>query len=192
MEQRNRRDPAVYFEEFSRWIVQGLSEHQLAHIYKDVGDRLASCRSPAGYATCSEGAEVVPTEHAMYSGPADAVISRDRAQTIALAPIAQDGLPIEIKRRPADVPAFKPCTAHSGANSFDDEVAFEFGDGSDDHHNGPSQRAVGVDVLPEADELDPETVHLVEHFQQMPGRPRNAIARPDQQDIEATAAGVAH
>ena len=70
--------------------------------------------------------------------------------------------------------------------------AFEFGDRSDDDDDGAAQRAARVDLLAEADELDVEPVQLVEHFEEVPGRAGDAIAGPDQDDIEAAAAGIPH
>jgi len=65
---------------------------------------------------------------------------------------------------------FEPCAPHAGAHPFDDQVAFEFGDGADDHHNGAAQRAARVDLLTEADELDVQSIELVEHLQEVPRR----------------------
>jgi len=73
------------------------------------------------------------SEHAIDGGPADVVIPGDRAQAVAMLPVAQDGFAIEIECRTADVPAFEPGPAHAGANSLHDQIAFELGDGSDDH-----------------------------------------------------------
>ena len=56
----------------------------------------------------------------------------------------------------------------------------------------PSGPAARVDLLAEADELDAEPVQLIEHFQEVPGGAGDAIAGPDQHDIEAAAAGVPH
>jgi hypothetical protein len=58
------------------------------------------------------------------------------------------------------VPAFETSTPHAGADSFDDQVAFELGDGSDDHDDGAAQRAARVDIFAEADELDVDPVEL--------------------------------
>ena len=88
--------------------------------------------------------------------------------------------------------AFEPGAPHAGADPLDDQVAFEFGDGADDDHDGAAQRAAGVDLLAEADELDVEPVQLVEHFEEVPDRPGDPVRRPDQDDIEAAAAGIPH
>jgi hypothetical protein len=50
--------------------------------------------------------------------------------------------------------------------------------------------SAGVDVLPEADELDIEMVQLIEDLEEVPGRACDAIERPDENDIEAVLAGV--
>ena len=78
------------------------------------------------------------------------------------------------------------------AHSLDDQVTFEFGDGADDDHDGPAQRAGSVDLLAEADELDVEPVELVEHFEEVFHRSGDPVAGPDQDHIEASAASVGH
>ena len=122
-------------------------------------------------------------EHAMDGSPADAVVPGDRTKAVAMAPVAQDSVTIESKRGPADVPAFEPCAAHAGTDPLDDQVAFELGDGSDDHHDGPAQRAVRIDRFTEADELDAEPVELVQHLEEVPGGAGDAIACPDQDGV---------
>jgi len=62
----------------------------------------------------------------------------------------------------------------------------------DDHDDGAAQRAARVDLLAEADELDAERVQLVEYLEEVPGGAGDAIAGPDQHDIEAAAAGIPH
>ncbi len=69
----------------------------------------------------------------------------------------------------ADVPAFEPGSAHAGAHSLDDQVAFELGDRTDDDDDGPAQRAGRVDLFAEADELDIDAVQLVQDFEEVLG-----------------------
>jgi len=45
--------------------------------------------------------------------------------------------------------SFQPGAAHAGAHSLDDQIAFEFRDGTDDDHHGPAQRSASVNVFPE-------------------------------------------
>jgi hypothetical protein len=52
----------------------------------------------------------------------------------------------------ADVLAFETGAPHAGAHPFDDEVALQLSDGADDNHDGPAQRAAGVDLFAETDE----------------------------------------
>lgn len=66
-----------------------------------------------------------------------------------------------------DLASFEPRSANAATHSFDDQVSLEFGDGSDDHDDSAAQRAACVDALPEADELDAETVELVQHFEEV-------------------------
>ena len=88
------------------------------------------------------------------------------------------GSRVELEGRPADVPAFEPCTAHAGADPLDDEVAFEFRDGSDDDHHRAAQRAAGVDLLAEADELDVQPVELIQHIEEVSDGAGDAKPRP--------------
>lgn len=131
-------------------------------------------------------------EHAVDGATAGAVISRDRSQAVAVLPIAQDGFAVEIERRPSDATSFEARPAHAAADALDDEGPFQLGDRADDDGDGAAQWAAGVEVLAEADELDAEAIHLVEDFEQVPRRPGDTIATPDQQDVEAAAAGILH
>jgi hypothetical protein len=128
----------------------------------------------------------------MDSSAADAVIPGDGSQAVSMMSVSHDRIAIEIESWPADVTAFEPRTSHAGAHTFDDQVTFEFGDRSDDDHDGPAQWAACVDLLAEADELDAEAVEFVQHFEEVPGRAGDAIACPDQDHIEAAAAGIVH
>ena len=101
------------------------------------------------HATFSDGWLFV--EDAVDGGPGDPVSLGDLAQAVAVLAIAKDGLAIEIERPAADVTAFEAGAPHAGAHPLDDQVAFEFGDGADDDHDGAAQRAAGVDLLAEAE-----------------------------------------
>jgi hypothetical protein len=57
------------------------------------------------------------------------------------------------QRFASDLPALKFGAAHFCAYSLDDQVPFKFGDGPDDDNNSAAQRAAGVDLSTEADEL---------------------------------------
>ena len=70
--------------------------------------------------------------------------------------------------------------------------AFQLSDGADDDHDGTAQRAAGIDIFPEADELYFEAVQLIEHFEEVPGGSGDTIAGPDQDNIEAATAGIGH
>jgi len=89
----------------------------------------------------------------------------------------------------ADVPAFEASAPHACAHSLDDEVALKLCDGADDDHDGSAQRSAGVDLLAETDELDAYPVQVVEHIKEVTSGACDAIARPDQHDAEAAAAG---
>ena len=131
-------------------------------------------------------------KHAMDGGAGDAVCPGQLSQALAAAAVEQDRLPIEFEPPAPDVPAFEPGPAHAGSDPLDNQVAFELGDGPDDDDNGAAQRAAGVDLLAEADELDVEMVQLVKHFEEVFHRAGNPVRGPDQDHFEATAAGILH
>ena len=114
----------------------------------------------------------------------------DLAEALASSPIAQHRSPIYIQWPAADVPAFEPSPAHAGPDPLDDEVALELGDGADDDHHRAAQRAAGVEVLAEADELDLQVVELIEHLQEVADGPGDPVRGPDQHDLEAAAASI--
>ena len=96
---------------------------------------------------------------------------------------------VELQRMAADVTAFESGSPHACAHSLDDEVALKLSDGADDDHDGSAQRSAGVDLFPERDELDAYPVQVVEHIEEVTSGACDAIARPDQHDAEAAAAG---
>ncbi len=81
---------------------------------------------------------------------------------------------------------------HAGAHPLDDQAALQLSDGADDDHDRPTQRAGGVDLFAEADELDVQPVQLVQHLEEVLRRPGDTVTGPDQDDIELAAAGVTH
>lgn len=90
----------------------------------------------------------------------------------------------------ADVPAFEASATHSSPDPLDDQRAFQLRDGRDDYDDGAAQRAAGIKLLPEADELDVQPVQFIQHFQEVTHAPGQSIAGPDQHDIEVAAAGI--
>src|ERR1035437_9024752 len=99
----------------------------------------------------------------------------DLTDTLAMLTISLDGEVVQDQRISTDVLAFEPGAPHSGAHSLDDQVAFQFGDGADDDHDGPTQWAAGIDILPEADVLDLETISLVEDIEEVLHRPGDPV-----------------
>jgi len=57
---------------------------------------------------------------------------------------------------------------------------------------GPLGRAIGVDLFHERDELDAYSVQVVEHIEEVTSGACDAVARPDQHDVEAAAASISH
>ena len=111
------------------------------------------------------------------------------AKTLSLAAVSLDGGVVQFQWMAADVTAFESGSPHACAHSLDDEVALKLCDGADDDHDGSAQRSAGVDLLAETDELDAYPVQVVEHIEEVTSGACDAIARPDQHDAEAAAAG---
>ena len=55
-----------------------------------------------------------------------------------------------------------------------------------------SQRSASVDLLTEAKELDVQPVEIVEDIEEVASRACDAIARPDQDNVELAATSVPH
>ena len=103
-------------------------------------------------------------EHAVDGSSGCAVFPGELAKAHAALPVPTDGYAIKFQRRASDVLTFKARPPHAGTDSLDDQAAFQFCDGSDDHHYGAAQRAAGIDIFPEADILDPYSVELIKHI----------------------------
>src|SRR5271167_4644226 len=93
-------------------------------------------------------------EDAVVGGRRNAMSLGDLPQALAAAAITEDGFPIDGDRLPSNVPALELRASHAGFHSFDNQVAFEFGDRTDDDHNGPHQRNGRIDAFAERDELN--------------------------------------
>ena len=111
----------------------------------------------------------VAAKQAVNGSSGDAVCLRDLTETLTTLPIIKDGGVIELEPFSSDVTAFELGAPHAGANALDDQVAFEFRDGADDHNDSPAQRTPSIDLLPEAYELDVQPVQLVEYFEEVTG-----------------------
>ena len=116
----------------------------------------------------------------MDGGAGDAIALGQLAEALAALPVPQDGGWIELEGRPADVPAFEPGAAHAGAYPLDDQVAFQFRDGSEDDHHRPAQWPSGIDLFAEAAELDVQPVELIEHIEETFHGPGDPVRGPDQ------------
>ena len=56
---------------------------------------------------------------------------------------------------------------HTGAHPLDDQVALQLSDGADDDHHRPPQRSSGVDIFPEADQLNLYMIEFVQDFEKV-------------------------
>ena len=86
----------------------------------------------------------------LHGGGRDAVAFGDLADTLATLTVLLDGEAVQHQRSSADAGSFEARPPHAGTDSLDDQAAFQFRDGADDHDDGPAQRAAGVDLLAEA------------------------------------------
>ena len=92
---------------------------------------------------------------------ADPVGLGNLGQAHSAVAIPHDGDSIDVQGAASDLAAFKFGATHAGPDPFDDQIPFEFGNSSDDDHDGAAERPAGVDVLPETDELNVEVVQFV-------------------------------
>ncbi len=86
-------------------------------------------------------------KHAMNGGSRDSITLSQLAQTLTLVAIPQDADAIEVQWSASDVSAFELGAAHAGANTLDNQVAFELHNGADNHYDRPTQWAAGVDLF---------------------------------------------
>ena len=70
---------------------------------------------------------------------------------------------------------FQPGAPHAGTDPLDDQAAFEFGDGADDHDESAAKRAAGVDIFPERDVLDSDPIQLVQNIKEVLHRPGDPV-----------------
>ena len=114
----------------------------------------------------------------------------DLCQVLTAIALLENSSPVDIEWPATDMPALQPCAGHSYPHPFDDEIPFEFCDGADDDHDGPSERAAGIKILAEADELDVEMVDLIQHFEEVADGPGDPVRGPDQEHLEAAASRI--
>ena len=79
------------------------------------------------------------TEDLADQSAADGVVLSDLAEAQSSLTVTQDGFTIDLPAAAAHVPTFELRSAHTGLNSFDDEVALEFGDCRNDDDDGTTQ-----------------------------------------------------
>jgi hypothetical protein len=102
----------------------------------------------------------------------------------------QIGIMVDDQGFAPDMPAFQLGAAHAGPNPLDDQVALQFSDHTNNDDHGAAQWAAGVELFPEADELDVEMIQFIQHLQEVADAAGQSIASPHQHNIELTAAGV--
>jgi hypothetical protein len=83
----------------------------------------------------------------MNRGSRDTVTFRQLAKTLTMLAIAQDAAAIELEWLTSDRTTFELGPSHAGSHSFDDQVAFQFRNGSDDHDDRPTERSTGIELF---------------------------------------------
>ena len=91
----------------------------------------------------------------------------DLAQAASSLAVADDSATIDVQWPAPDMPALELGAPHAGAHPLDDQVAFQLGDGTDDDHHRPAQRSAGVDIFPEADELNLYMIEFVQDLEEV-------------------------
>lgn len=130
-------------------------------------------------------------QDAVDGGAGDAVASGQLTETLPALAIAEDRRPVQFEWLASDMSTFESSAARAGADPLDDQTSLQLADGADNDDHGAAQRSAGIDLLPEGDELDAEAVQLVEDFEEVADRAGDAIEGPDQNDVEASVAGIA-
>src|ERR1019366_4336977 len=122
----------------------------------------------------------VLAEHTLHGGRRDAMAFGDLSKTLAALTVLLGGEIVQGQRSTADVLAFQAGPPHAGPHPLDDQAAFEFGDGADDHDESAAQRAAGIDIFPERDVFDPDSIQLVQNIEEVFYRPGDSVRSPDQ------------
>lgn len=87
--------------------------------------------------------------------------------------------------RPSCQSAFDVLPTASGRRRYplNNEFSLQLSNCADDHDDGSTERADGIDILAKADEFDVLVVEFVQSLQQTLHRSRHAIDRPDDHDV---------
>jgi len=131
-------------------------------------------------------------DDAVDRGPRGTVSAGDLAQALAMLAFAEDGGADEIKGAASDMLAFEAGAPHAGADPLDDQIPLKLCNRADDDHDGAAQRAAGVDVFPERDIFDVQSIQLIQHIEEVFHRPGDPVRGPNLDHIEPAAAGVSH
>src|SRR5581483_8189446 len=121
---------------------------------------------------------------AACQSPRDPVQPGDFGQAEAASPVPKDGGTVYVERTAADMSSFELGAAHAGADALDNQVPLQLSDSRDDDDHGAAERADCVEVFAEGNELDIQAVEFIYDLEEVPGRSRQSITRPDEQDIE--------
>jgi hypothetical protein len=105
-------------------------------------------------------------------------------------PIAYNLFTVNIQWGSANAAAFELRPAHSSANPFNNQGPLQLGDGGDDDDNRSAKGTLGVDRFALGWKLDPQLVEFIEDLKKVFRAPRQAVAAPDENDVEPVAVRV--
>jgi hypothetical protein len=118
------------------------------------------------------------------------MLFRNEGEAETGSAVTDDRATIDIERGSADAAAIKLGSAHARADTFDDQRPLQFGHRRDNDYDRATQGAIRVDRFALRQELDAEVVQFVEDLEEVLGASGQAVARPDQDNVEAMAVGV--
>jgi hypothetical protein len=110
------------------------------------------------------------------------VFSRHERQRHSGSPVRKNLFTIYIQSRSANLPTLQSRPAHPCPYTLPNQIGLQLGDRTYEREEQSAQGSAGINVLPTADKLNPQTVQLINDLKEILGTSRNPIKRRDQQD----------
>lgn len=118
------------------------------------------------------------------------MLFRNEGEAETGSSVTDDCATIDIERGSAYAAAIQLGSTHACTDTFDDQGTLQLCHRRDNDYDRATERAVGVDRFALRQKLDAEVVQFVENLEEVFCTPGEAVARPDQDDIEAMPVGV--
>lgn len=118
------------------------------------------------------------------------MLSCDLRQGHSIKAVTNDLLPVDIQRCTPNLSSLKACSPHACLDSLDDGLPLDLSNRSDDNYHRSTKWATGVNVLPQADELNAKVVEFVENFQEVAHIPSNSVERRHEHNIKAPTTSI--